>query len=137
MFTVITQKIKPMQDKKKEIRKEAHSIHRKASTGRYMLSEWMENNEVSMKDLAFSLNVFYPQVWRWVNGTGKPGLKHAIAIESLTKGNVKCMMWGEDPDHTLSKPLDKNKPKVPKNSKSQHAKKQTSDRPKVTSLRKK
>ena len=67
--------------------------HKKKSDALKALVAWMKANKISNGDLAESIGIARENLWRWLNGSIQPMLKHAIILEELTDGQISCRSW--------------------------------------------
>jgi DNA-binding transcriptional regulator YdaS (Cro superfamily) len=52
------------------------------------LSQWIEQNRGTVRQIANGAGVHYATAWKWVHGVKIPNWKHIPAIERVTGGNV-------------------------------------------------
>lgn len=65
----------------------------KQRNGKDLLTKYLEERGLSIRDFCHRLGVSHAIVSRWLDGTRRPGKKNREAIERLTAGAVPAKTW--------------------------------------------
>ena len=68
-------------------------IRRKKRTGAELLTEYLEENNLSLQQFAEKINCSKSMVGHLKNGVEPPGLELACKIEKATRGRIRPKSW--------------------------------------------
>ena len=76
----------------------ANSLEKNSLSGASLFARWLESHrdEITEENIAETLGISVPTLWRYKNGRTEPDIKKGLLIEELTNGAVPIAAWAID-----------------------------------------